>query len=218
MRKVAIIVAGGSGSRMNASIPKQFLIIANEPLLFHTLRKFSEVCDETIIVMHPEWVSYWHELIIENNLSVAHRIVAGGETRAQSVLNGLNTIDDNTLVAIHDAARPAVSQHLIEETFLNAEKHGACIPVIALKESIRMIASDGSSNSVNRDNYRIVQTPQTFKTAVLKRAFSETDYLNYTDDASLVEAIGQSVFLIEGEINNIKVTTPSDLKLMEQYI
>jgi len=218
MNKVAIIVAGGIGSRMAADLPKQFLPIANEPLLFHTLRKFENLVDHLILVMHPEWISYWNDLIAKHSFNVKHTIVAGGQTRAQSVLNGLEHVENDCLVAIHDAARPTVTKELIDSTFKNAEKHGACIPVIDLKDSIREISEDGNSKAVNRSQFKSVQTPQTFQASILKAAFENTDYEKYTDDASLVEANGTPVFLIEGEEKNIKVTTASDLILVASFI
>jgi 2-C-methyl-D-erythritol 4-phosphate cytidylyltransferase len=218
MTKVAIIVAGGIGSRMAADLPKQFLPIANEPLLFHTLRKFENLVDHLILVMHPEWISYWNDLIAKYSFNVKHSIVAGGQTRAQSVLNGLEHVENDCLVAIHDAARPTVTKELIDSTFKNAEKHGACIPVIDLKDSIREISEDGNSKAVNRSKFKSVQTPQTFQASILKAAFENKDYEKYTDDASLVEANGTPVFLIEGEEKNIKVTTASDLILVASFI
>ena len=218
MTKVAIIVAGGIGSRMAADLPKQFLPIANEPLLFHTLRKFENLADHLILVMHPEWITYWNDLIAKYSFNVKHSIVAGGQTRAQSVLNGLEHVKSDCLVAIHDAARPTVTKELIDSTFKNAEKHGACIPVIDLKDSIREISEDGNSKAVNRSKFKSVQTPQTFQASILKAAFENKDYEKYTDDASLVEANGTPVFLIEGEEKNIKVTTASDLILVAFFI
>ena len=218
MKKVAIIVAGGIGSRMDAALPKQFLLIANEPLLFHTLRKFEDAVDELILVMHPEWITYWNDLISDYKFDAQHIIVAGGQTRAQSVLNGLQRIDNDCLVAIHDAARPAITKELIDATFRNAKEHGACIPVVDMKDSIREISENGNSKAVNRSNYKSVQTPQTFQSAILKAAFQNKDYEKYTDDASLVEAYGKQIFLIEGEEKNIKVTTTSDLTLVETFI
>jgi 2-C-methyl-D-erythritol 4-phosphate cytidylyltransferase len=218
MTKVAIIVAGGIGSRMAADLPKQFLPIANEPLLFHTLRKFENSVDQLILVMHPEWITYWNDLIAKYSFNVKHSIVAGGQTRARSVLNGLEHVENDCLVAIHDAARPTVTKELIDSTFKNAEKHGACIPVIDLKDSIREISEDGNSKAVNRSKFKSVQTPQTFQASILKAAFENKDYEKYTDDASLVEANGTPIFLIEGEEQNIKVTTASDLILVASFI
>lgn len=218
MKKVAIIVAGGVGSRMDAALPKQFLLIANQPLLFHTLRKFENSVEEIILVMHPEWISYWNDLIKEYTFELKHTLVAGGKSRAQSVLNGLNLINEDCLVAIHDAARPTVTKELIAKSFENAEQYGACIPVIDVKESLRMISADGKSNAVDRSQFKVVQTPQTFQSAILKAAFKNKDYEKYTDDASLVEANGQHIFLMEGDDKNIKVTTAADLKLVASFI
>ena len=218
MKKVAIIVAGGVGSRMDAALPKQFLLIANQPLLFHTLRKFENSVEEIILVMHPEWISYWNDLIKEYTFELKHILVAGGKSRAQSVLNGLNLINEDCLVAIHDAARPAVTKELIANSFVNAEQYGACIPVIDLKDSLRMISADGKSNAVDRSQFKVVQTPQTFQSAIIKSAFQNKDYEKYTDDASLVEANGHPIFLMEGDDKNIKVTTAADLNLVASFI
>jgi len=218
MKKIAIIVAGGVGSRMDAALPKQFLLVANQPLLFHTLRKFENSVEEIILVMHPEWISYWNDLIKEYTFELEHILVAGGKSRAQSVLNGLNLINEDCLVAIHDAARPTVTKELIANSFVNAEQYGACIPVIDLKESLRMISADGKSNAVDRSQFKVVQTPQTFQSAILKAAFKNKDYEKYTDDASLVEANGHPIFLMKGDDKNIKVTTAGDLNLIATFI
>ena len=218
MKKVAIIVAGGVGSRIDAALPKQFLLIANQPLLFHTLRKFENSVEEIILVMHPEWIFYWNDLIKEYTFELEHILVAGGKSRAQSVLNGLNLINEDCLVAIHDAARPAVTKALIANSFVNAEQYGACIPVIDLKDSLRMISADGKSNAVDRSQFKVVQTPQTFQSAIIKSAFKNKDYEKYTDDASLVEANGHPIFLMEGDDKNIKVTTAGDLNLIATFI
>ena len=218
MKKVSIIVAGGIGSRMDAALPKQFLLIANQPLLFHTLRKFENSVEEVILVMHPEWISYWNDLIKEYTFELEHILVAGGKSRAQSVLNGLNLINEDCLVAIHDAARPAVTKELIANSFVNAEQYGACIPVIDLKDSLRMISADGNSSAVDRSQFKVVQTPQSFQSAIIKSAFQNKDYEKYTDDASLVEANGHPIFLMEGDDKNIKVTTAADLNLIATFI
>lgn len=218
MKKVAIIVAGGSGSRMNAPLPKQFLNIANEPILFHTLRKFEDIAEQIILVMHPEWISFWSKIISDSDFKVKHSLVAGGNNRAQSVLNGLNLIEELCLVAVHDAARPLVSKKLIVSTYENALLHDACIPVVELKESIRQVLEDSTSLAVDRSKFRVVQTPQTFKSSVLKTAFQTNEFEKYTDEASLVEASGKKIFLIEGEVTNFKITSPEDLTLAQNLI
>ncbi len=218
MKKAAIIVAGGSGSRMNAPLPKQFLNIANEPILFHTLRKFEDIADQIILVMHPEWISFWNKIISDSDFKVKHSLVAGGNNRAQSVLNGLNLIEELCLVAVHDAARPLVSKKLIVSTYENALLHDACIPVVELKESIRQVLEDSTSLAVDRSKFRVVQTPQTFKSSVLKTAFQTNEFEKYTDEASLVEASGKKIFLIEGEMTNFKITSPEDLTLAQNLI
>lgn len=217
MKKVAIIVAGGQGIRMKGSLPKQFLAISGEPVLFHTLRKFNFDGIRIILVMNEAWIDYWNDLVREFEFEVHHEVIAGGTSRAMSVLNGLNLVDDHSLVAVHDAVRPLVSQALIEELFNKAATHKAVIPVVLIKDSLRVVDGD-NSKAVARNNYRAVQTPQVFNASLLKEAFGQGDYENFTDEASLVEAFGQSVLLINGEDSNIKITVPADLVFAEAML
>ena len=218
MKKVAIIVAGGSGSRMNAPLPKQFLLIADEPVLFHTLRKFEGEVNQVVLVMHPDWIAHWEQLISHYQFPIHHSIIAGGASRAESVYNGLQAIEGDCLIAVHDAARPLVSKELIKRTFEGAAESGACIPAITVKESMRQINEHGVHHVVDRNQFRIVQTPQVFQSELLHAAYKQINRHLYLDDASLVEANGKSICIIDGEESNIKITTPTDLLIAQQLI
>ncbi len=217
MRKIAIIVAGGQGIRMKGSLPKQFLAISGEPVLFHTLRKFNHDGIRIILVMNEEWIDYWNDLVREFEFEVYHDVVAGGASRALSVLNGLQLIDDHSLVAVHDAVRPLVTESLIQELYSQAEINKAVIPVVAVKDSLRIV--DGIiSKAVSRNNFRAVQTPQVFHSALLKEAFMQEGFEGFTDEASLVESYGHTIHLINGEDFNIKITVPADFVFAEAIL
>jgi len=196
---------------------KQFLAICGEPVLFHTLRKFNHDSIRIILVMNEAWIDYWNDLIREFEFEVQHEVVAGGRSRAMSVLNGLNLTDDNSLVAVHDAVRPLVSETLIQELYNQALQHKAVIPIVPVKDSLRII--DGNtSKAVARENFRAVQTPQVFLASLLKESFKMEGYENYTDEASLVEASGHPIHLVNGEESNIKITVPADLVFAEAML
>ena len=217
MKRFAIIVAGGSGQRMSASLPKQFLLLKGKPVIMHSIEKFYK-CNADVVVVIPESnFNFWEELKTKFNFSIPHFVTAGGNTRSESVFNGLKLIADDSIVAVHDAVRPLVSETLIEKLFASAEKNGNAIPVVGLRDSIRKIS--GAENSeVNRDDFRIVQTPQIFQTQILKQAFQKTTNRNFTDEASLVESCGIKINLEEGEQSNIKITFPEDLILAEALL
>lgn len=217
MQKYAIVVAGGVGSRMQASIPKQFLLLNDIPIIIHTLSTFLKVEDIQIIVaITPSEKDRLVNLLIEYQVD-QHRIsiVTGGKTRFHSVKNALNSIqEENGLVAVHDAVRPLVSLALIQKCFSEAGKNGTAIPCLPVKNSIRKVTKEGSFN-LERTTLRIIQTPQTFQLLILKNAFLQPYQELFTDDATVIEKSGISLHLIEGEEQNIKITTPTDLKLAE---
>lgn len=217
MKHFAIVVAGGHGSRMSSEIPKQFLPLCGEPVLAHTLRKFNSIGTKPVLVLHPDWITYWQDISATIQQLPDHHIVPGNTTRAGSVLNGLNTLPNQGVVAIHDAARPLVSQSLIANLFEHAVLNGNAIPVIGCRDSLREIDGN-SSKAVNRAQFRIVQTPQVFNLALLKNAFARGGYENYADDASLMESTGAEIHLIPGEESNIKITFPVDLKIAEAWL
>lgn len=214
-----IIVAGGKGLRMGGDLPKQFIQIGGKPVLMRTIDAFHSY-DENIhivLVLPLSHHDYWKQLCLDYGFRIPHQVVTGGDTRFQSVKNGLSLIKEG-LVAVHDGVRPFVSQHLIKRSYEAAEAHEAVIPVIPSTDSLREITIDGNSRIVDRSRIRLVQTPQVFKVRLLKEAYS-TDFKDeFTDDASVVEAMGEQIFLVEGETTNIKITTPFDLKIGETIL
>ncbi len=220
MNKYALVVAGGRGSRMGAEIPKQFLLLKGLPVLMHTLKAFRSIDDIHLILVLPEdQIMYWNQLCTKYDFSLPHQIVAGGETRFQSVKNGLQSISDSeALVAIHDGVRPLVSIDIIKESYKLAQQVGNALTIIPLKDSIRM-QTDKGSVSVNRSDYFLVQTPQTFRLSEIKTAYENAPELNtFTDDASVIEAIGAEIHLVQGDYKNIKITTPEDLLFAEALL
>ncbi len=209
-----IIVAGGSGSRMNAGIPKQFIELAGKPILMHTIEKFysANLSVKIIVVLPENEVEKWKELCAKNNFKIKHEVVAGGETRFHSVKNGLERAGETGVTGIHDGVRPLVSAALINKCFSEAAKNGNAVPCIPVTDSIRTL--DGNQNRIlSRDAIVKIQTPQCFSSALLKKAYKQ-DYKNlFTDDASVVEATGEKINLIEGEESNIKITFPIDLDI-----
>ena len=222
IHKVAvIIVAGGSGARMGADVPKQFLEVAGEAILIHTLRRFAEAMPEAqLIVVLPEGeIPRWREL--SRNCGVAHEVCGGGASRAQSVSNGLRVVKDADFVGVHDGVRPFVSRELLERAMKCVVENGSAVPVIPVVDSFRIIDNIESvtpkikSRPFDRAMLRIVQTPQFFKTDTLQKAYLSANIEKYTDDASLVEALGVGVRLYDGDDRNIKITTPKDLVFAE---
>ena len=217
--KIAIIVAGGKGERMNADIPKQFLEIQGKPILIHTLEVFHNFdADMKLILVLPEvQIGFWKELCAKHNFTLQHQIVEGAQTRFHSVKNGLEIVKSPALVAVHDGVRPLVSTDTIRRCFETAEKYDAAIPVIDLVESIRQLTETGSQ-SVDRNAYKLVQTPQIFDAKLLRKAYEQEFSTHFTDDASVVEALGTNIQLVEGNRENIKITTEFDLKIAESLM
>lgn len=213
-----IIVAGGKGLRMGGDVPKQFQLLGNQPVLMHTLQRFADDCKELqmILVLPQEQIEYWSDLGEKYHFGVEHWIVAGGETRFHSVQSGLAQIPDDAegVVAVHDGVRPLVSREVIEKCFEEARRKKAVVPVVPVVESLRHV-SDGA---VPRADYRLVQTPQTFDIQLLKQAYRQPFSKDFTDDASVVEAFGHPITMVEGNRENIKLTTPFDLKIAEAII
>jgi len=216
---IALIVAGGKGERMNADIPKQFIEIQGKPILMHTLEVFYrfDASMKLILVLPEVQIDFWKELCVKYNFNIIHQIVAGGQTRFHSVKNGLEAVTVPSLVAVHDGVRPLVSIETIGRSFDAAEKHKTAIPVIDLVDSIRQLTETGSQ-SLDRNVYKLVQTPQIFDTELLKKAYEQDFSPLFTDDASVVEALGVKIQLVEGNRENIKVTTEFDLKIAESFM
>ena len=219
-QKYAIIVAGGSGSRMGSEIPKQFLPLAGKPILLHTIKRFLEVPSIKIILVLPEKdIEFWNETCIQNAfIEKSIIVVKGGNTRFQSVKNGLSYVEDEGIVAVHDGVRPFVSLAIIHRSFEIAEKEGSAITSVVLKDSIREIKPNGENKAVERINFRLMQTPQTFQSELIQKAFEVKEQTFFTDCASVVEFAGFPVTLIEGAYENIKITTPEDLLIAEALL
>lgn len=212
MQKYVVIVAGGSGTRMKREIPKQFIPVAGKPILMHTLEAFYKVSNHiSIILVLPEsQLPGWKSLCTQYNFLLPHTTTAGGKTRFHSVKNGLAQITGQGLVAIHDGVRPLVTPQIILNSFAVAEKQGNAVTAVALKDSIRW-AKDGENKVMNRNEYQLIQTPQTFRISLIKNAFEQDYDPRFTDDATVLEATGARINLIAGDYSNIKITTPEDL-------
>ena len=219
MKKIALIVAGGKGRRMNNDIPKQFLLLKNKPVLYYTLKAFLDAYEniEIILVLPEEHIGKGQEIIDGYFDHSRFRLCAGGRTRFHSVQNGLALIDEESIVFVHDGVRCLLTSNLVKKCYEAAVENGTAIPVVECTDSVRMI-TDSGNKILNRSKLRLVQTPQTFHSKILLPAF-KIDYKDkFTDEASVVEAFGLTVNLIEGEVNNIKITTPGDLLLAESLL
>jgi 2-C-methyl-D-erythritol 4-phosphate cytidylyltransferase len=216
-----IIVAGGKGLRMGSDIPKQFLPIGGKPVLMRTLERFREYSEDIqIILVLPEaQQDYWHQLCQEYHFDVEYTLANGGQTRFHSVQNGLAKVPDDAIgvVGVHDGVRPFPSIEVIRNCYTTAREKKAVIPVIPVVETVRHLEGE-QSKTVPRDAYRLVQTPQTFDIQLLKAANRQPYNDGFTDDASVVEAFGYDITLVEGNRENIKITTPYDLKIAEVLI
>ena len=212
-KQAVIFVAGGTGTRMGSPLPKQFLTLNNTPILIHTLRNFFSFNRnfEMIVVMHHDYISFWKDLCLQFEDVPEHTVVAGGEERFHSVKNGIEAVSsDVEHIAIHDAVRPLVSHETLTRCFNTLNEHNAVVPAIPINDSIREV--HGVLNkSVDRSLYKRIQTPQCFESSMLKEAYSKPFSPLFTDDASVVEANDHSVFLVEGNLENIKITSPIDL-------
>ena len=215
-----IIVAGGTGSRMLSTIPKQFIEIKGKPILVHTIEKFIEFDEfiNIIVCVHKDYLNDANFMLAEYFPEKNIQTVVGGDTRFQSVKNGLNLIKNpNDIVGIHDAARPFVSLKTIQSCFETASKKGNAIPVIDVAESIRLV-TNGINKAVSRDDYKVVQTPQCFLASLIQKAFEQPFSPFFTDDATVLEGSDEPIYLVEGNTENIKITTPGDLKYAEIYL
>lgn len=223
MKKYVIIVAGGKGLRMGGEIPKQFLPIGGKPVLMRTVEAFYQTDAETgiVLVLPKEQQDYWKELCRQYDFRIPYILADGGRTRFHSVQNGLQAVPEegsDVLIAVHDGVRPFVSSQVIQACFDEAARQGSVVPVLDMVDSVRQLSADGSSMAVDRSRLKLVQTPQTFRADVLKRAYSQDFTELFTDDASVVEASGVSVALVPGNRENIKITTPFDLKIAEALL
>ncbi len=213
MKYTVVIVAGGKGLRMGGDLPKQYITVAGLPILMRTIQAFYQFdADMQIVLVLPaDHQPYWQDLCKQYSFDIDHQIATGGETRFHSVSNGLS-LATGALIAIHDGVRPFVSQEVIKRCFDQAEIHKSVVPVIEVVETIRQLEGD-NSKTVNRDEFRLVQTPQVFQEQIIRKAYQQPFNPLFTDDASVVEACGYNIHLVEGNRENIKITTPYDLKI-----
>jgi 2-C-methyl-D-erythritol 4-phosphate cytidylyltransferase len=213
-----IITAGGIGKRMGGSIPKQFIEVAGKPLLFHTISLFFKHNPnaQILITLPDSWMDHWNELIDSYQFEIPHQIVAGGDERFHSIKNALQHCDEQ-IVLVHDGVRPLVSSETLTRCIKGLEDHNAVIPVTPVKESLRRM-SGKQSEALIRSEFRNVQTPQCFKKSILDRAYEQAYHEGITDDASLVEQLGEHIHCVEGNDENIKITTPMDLILAETLL
>jgi 2-C-methyl-D-erythritol 4-phosphate cytidylyltransferase len=220
-KNYVIIVAGGSGTRMQSAVPKQFLILKGRPVLMHTIGAFynSDTCPQIIAVLPADFHAHWQQLCVEHQFTIPHQLVKGGETRFHSVTNGLDAITDSdgALIAVHDAVRPLPGKQIIDEAYQHAAQNGNAITAIKSRDSVRQL-KNGISRSLLRDEIYLVQTPQTFQSSQLIKAYQQPYSEKFTDDASVVEAAGFQINLIEGHFRNIKITFPEDLAIAEWFM
>lgn len=213
-----VIVAGGKGLRMGNNIPKQFLILKNEPVLMHTIRAFynwDNQC-EIILVLPASQQSYWQLLVSEYEFEIPVKITTGGETRFHSVKNGLNETTGD-IIAIHDGVRPLVSTKTIANCFEVANKEGNAIPCIPVNDSLRVVEK-GKNKLTDRSKYFRVQTPQVFQRTVILEGFNQDYSEEFTDDASVIEKAGKTIQLVDGNEENLKITRPTDLKVASVFM
>lgn len=218
MQKFALIVAGGSGQRMQSDTPKQFLPLNDLPVLMHTLRAFDFDDIQIHLVLPKHQTQLWQELVEQYDFDVPHQVVSGGETRFHSVQNGLQTLRaDDGLVTIHDGVRPMISRKIIRQSYDTAEELGNAVTAVSLKDSIRKM-NEKHSSSLSREQFRLIQTPQTFQLSLIKKAFQQPYQSTFTDDASVFEAAGHNINLIIGDYRNLKITTPDDMIVAESFL
>jgi len=219
MNKFLIIVAGGKGKRMNSEVPKQFHVVAGRPLLMHTIECFAGYRDKIniILVLPKPFIDFWKSLSKRYNFTVQHTLVEGGESRFHSVKNGLAHVKKDSLVIIHDGVRPLPSNTTLHNVFSRAEKTGNAVPAVKVSESMRQSSGEGN-HPVNRKEYRLIQTPQAFHSGIIMKAYEQEFSDSFTDDATVVESLGITINLVEGNYENIKITRPVDLKFAEAYL
>jgi 2-C-methyl-D-erythritol 4-phosphate cytidylyltransferase len=212
MKKYVLIAAGGSGTRINAKEPKQFILINGKPMLMHTIVRFTAYDPSVSLILALPQIhhEYWNRLCSDLGFNIPHILIAGGETRFDTVRNGLSCIQDEGIVFIHDGVRPFVSQETIRKCYETALSKGNAIPVIPVTESVRQLDKNGNF-PVNREQYVLIQTPQTFRVSLIQKAYEQEYLPEFTDDASVLEKTGVKINLVEGNRENIKITWPEDL-------
>lgn len=218
--KHVIIVAGGSGKRFGSQVPKQFLPLAGLPVLMHTIQRFARHASTITLALPQSQIGYWHDLCGQYAFSIPVNIVAGGNSRFESVKNAIDSIhvNDGDIIAVHDGVRPLVSDKVINAVFEKAASSGSAIPAIHVTDSIRMLDNDGFSHAVDRNKLVAVQTPQAFNAKRLKEAYDVPFSESYTDDASVYEHSGNKIHIVDGDSRNIKITHPDDIAIAEKIL
>jgi 2-C-methyl-D-erythritol 4-phosphate cytidylyltransferase len=218
MQKSFIITAGGIGKRMNSVLPKQFLELGNKPILLVTLENLHAFDSqaEFIITLPTDWMDYWKEILTKHSCTIPHQVISGGQERFHSIKNALEAASGE-VIAIHDGVRPFVSHQTLERLFQNLNSNKAVIPVFSIKESLRKI-DISETEHVNRDNFKLVQTPQCFERTVIIEAYQQDFNNTFTDDASVVEANGCTIAWVDGNEENIKITSPFDLLVAQTLL
>tara|TARA_B100001287_G_scaffold274211_1_gene279087 strand:- start:2291 stop:2944 length:654 start_codon:yes stop_codon:yes gene_type:complete len=217
MKKNALIVAGGNGTRMNTDIPKQFLMLKNKPILMHSIEKFVQF-DKIVLVLPKGQTNYWQKLCLNYNFNINHDIVDGGENRYESVKKGLSYIGENSIVAIHDGVRPLISKKQINSLLSKVKKGIGVVPIVPVVDSIRKLEGKNIYANIDRSNLFKVQTPQCFLSSDIKKAYSQKHSRLFTDDSSVFESIGGKINTIIGEEENLKITTKKDIKIASLFI
>ena len=219
MKRAVVIVAGGTGRRMGGEIPKQYQELEGKPIIIHTLEQFNRFDPNmlVVVVLAHEHRQIWDAMANAHADTSRIKLAAGGVTRFHSVQNGIQLIEDDVVVGIHDAVRPFVSLETLERCYSTAFRTGSAIPVIDVDESVRMVTGDGSSVHMDRSTLKRVQTPQVFRSELIREAFKNTEDHSFTDDASVFESHFGKVTLVEGNRQNIKITTPTDIQLASLF-
>ena len=213
-KKIAIIVAGGTGQRMGSVVPKQFLEIEHKAILLHTIDQFvAAFSDIELVIVLPEvYINEGKKIIEKNKFKNTFHFVAGGETRFQSVKNGLSKVTTSAIVFVHDAVRCLLTPALVQRCYQQAVEKGSAIPAVSATDTIRLMEGE-KHHLINREDVMLIQTPQTFQSEILLKAFEQDYQASFTDEANVVEASGVPIFLVEGEFENIKITRPLDMAI-----
>ena len=216
MEKYVLIIAGGIGRRMNMDIPKQFIPVVGKPVLMHTISKFHDYDSKIniIVIIPKEHIPLWKDLCSEFNFKIEHQIVKGGKERFYSVKNGLELVPEKSLVLIHDGVRPLVSNETIVRVVDGCLEKGNAIPFIDMTQSVRR-ENRGKNSIINRNQLKVIQTPQGFDSKLIKKAYTKNYRASFTDDASVLEVIGHEINLVKGNNKNIKITNSTDLHFVE---
>ncbi len=221
MNIYVIIAAGGTGTRMQSAMPKQYLLLNEKPIIYYTIQQFKKAVPniKCIIVVPPNYLQQTQKILQENNIAENCTVIAGGKTRFHSVQNGIAAINETeAILLVHDAARCLVSVNLIQKCVQTTIEKGNAVPAILLTDSIRQVNEKNTNKIIDRNLLRSIQTPQTFYLHTLQKAFAQKYIATFTDEASVVELIGKKINLIDGESTNIKITNPIDLIIAEQFL